>query len=92
MKMIFNADEMVSINCRSCNPKRIQKRDIADYLTENSKAENCLENAVVLNQLLQAKSICLGEANNTIAIYPIYVKLSVSDELFNFLCRFLMPN
>lgn len=91
MKMIFNANERISITSDGCETKYMKKQDFADYLTENDNENDFLERAVILNHLPLVNSIRL-QSKKVIVLYPTYVRISVSKELYKFLYNFLISD
>lgn len=91
MKMIFNANERISIRIDGGETKYMKKQDFADYLTENDNENDFLERAVILNHLPLVNSIWL-KSKIVIVLYPTYVRISVSKELYEFLYNFIISD
>lgn len=81
MKMIFPADEMITIRKGLIGTWKIRKKDLADYLTKGAEAslgERRLECTIILSNITNVISIEVD--GDLIRLNPIGIKMTVSDE------------
>lgn len=96
MKMIFDADEMVTVREGLCGTWKIRKTEIADFLISEQQeeeklakreyhlfGEKTLERAVILSNLTNVISIEI--TNNLIELKPIGIRMRVDETIIDFL-------
>lgn len=97
MKMIFDADETITVKEIFCGTWKIRKKELADFLISEQERDELkaigrnrclfgakiLERAVILSNL--ASIISIEVDSNIIRLNPIGIKMRVNDSIIDFL-------